>query len=98
MAAGDLVSAVYSVTTTFQPAATVVVCITQFITDYSNNGILGLGDIATPNRLFFGGTSGASSQEVGKWGKDRKFFIDNSSYLSFSLTDSRIGFSGIQTQ
>ena len=105
MAVSDIVSATYTSITTFQPAATVQICITQFISDTNlTNGIRGLGNITTANNMFFSTSAGdsaseAKSAEIQAWNSiNRNFFIDNSSYLSFRWQSGSLGFSGLQTQ
>tara|TARA_R110000787_G_scaffold124745_1_gene235807 strand:+ start:1072 stop:1401 length:330 start_codon:yes stop_codon:yes gene_type:complete len=104
MAVGDLVSDSQNVTFTFQPAAGIQICITQFLTnsDGGNSRISGLGDIDT-----LGGTLQTRRDDtvngtyyVSSWsGNNFKFFIDNSSYLSFAAySGAYTGYSGIQTQ
>lgn len=103
MAVGDLISETQNTTFSFQPAAGVVVCITQFLTTDSNVGtsITGVGDINTSTSTLQ--TSREEHQNgtyyLAQWaGKNFKFFIDNSSYLNYSTTGQYVGYSGVQTQ
>jgi hypothetical protein len=102
MAVGDLVSNGYGVTTSFQPAATVQICITQFFGTDDDSRIGGKGDINSSGIPIYMGTGGNYSQfSVRYWnGRTFKWFIDNSSYLEyqFSAGNGVVGFSGIQTQ
>ena len=111
MAVGDLVSEVQDVVATgswtFQPAATVQVCITQFITDGhdSSTRMKGEGDIETGATTGENGyleiSSGTlTNYAIAMWsGNSHKFFINNSSYLTFNGNNAiSIGISGIQTQ
>ena len=102
MAVGDLVSNVYenTVGTAFQPAASVQICITQFITNDAGY-LLGMGDIDTgTNTLNFTSSTGETNNMRYYNGFIHKWFIDNSSYLSFvsNAVGQWTGFTGIQTQ
>tara|TARA_R110000824_G_scaffold391096_1_gene588662 strand:- start:326 stop:640 length:315 start_codon:yes stop_codon:yes gene_type:complete len=104
MAVGDLVSDVQKVSFSFQPAASVQICITQFLcsTDASNARLQGLGDIDTVGNILYTvrNNSADGGYYMSFWaGRNFKFFIDNSSYLYYySLSSVDVGFSGIQTQ
>ena len=93
MAVGDLVSDVQKVSFSFQPAASVQICIAR---------LQGLGDIDTVGNILYTvrNNSADGGYYMSFWaGRNFKFFIDNSSYLYYySLSSVDVGFSGIQTQ
>ena len=107
MAAGDVVSNMYSTAATyssFQPAAGVVVCVTQILT----NSATGASRISGDGDILPLGIGAAEYQTDGSTntyyagvfaGNNHKWFIDNSSYIRFYTTNSShtCGFSGIQT-
>lgn len=100
MAVGDVVSDYdRTVDRTFQPAATVQVCITTVLAYSTANFIRGRGDIDTSTDNFYFGTADGSTSTndtVSQWNNiNWRWFVDNNSYLYFSA-DS--GYSGIQTQ
>lgn len=100
MAIGDTVSTIFNATTAFQPAAGVQILITALITT-GNYLLEGLGDINTAggDLLNSDGNAGGYGSSYRTWINTPKFFIDNSSYLNFSLfTAGYAGFTGIQTQ
>jgi len=103
MAVGDVVSQISATsgTFTFQPAASVQVCITQFITSSQyNDNMYGRGNINTTNSIrITGGGASSGDPHISNWAAEsHKFFLDNSSYLYFAAYSSqRCGFSGIQT-
>jgi len=100
MALGDLVSAIYTTSTTFQPASGVQLVITQFLAT-DDNRLMGRGDIDTSStNIAFTSSTGNSSGIRFFNGFIQKFFIDNSSYLRFDAGSGvgYFGFSGIQTK
>tara|TARA_R110000824_G_scaffold214513_1_gene400725 strand:+ start:390 stop:743 length:354 start_codon:yes stop_codon:yes gene_type:complete len=110
LAAGDVVSDIYSAVgySTFQPAAGVIVCVTQILcnkADYDCR-VSGGGDTAptvgnTQEVITAGWNDVANGNYyAAAWaGYNHKWFIDNSSYIRFytTATSSDCGFTGIQT-
>ena len=109
MAAGDVVSGMYSAVgfTTFQPAAGVIVCVTQILCNQNTHHVRVSGGgttaptVANAQDYYTNSTSSTSgTYNASFWsGLNHKWFIDNSSYIRFytSATTYDCGFSGIQT-
>jgi hypothetical protein len=100
MASGDVVSDMYTTTTSFQPAVGVSICITQFLTWNDTAFIKGKGDIDTNGYPLTFTSSTGHNTDMRFWnGFVQKFFINNDSYLEFVPSadpNSHIGFLGIE--
>jgi len=99
MATGDVVSNVTVDSYTFQPAAGVNICISQFISDNYNNVVRGRGDIDfAAYDMEFAFNTNSNTNSIRWWNlMGMKFFISNTAYLYFfNVAGRRSGFSGIQ--
>jgi len=96
MASGDVVGDIYTSATTFQPAAGVQICITQFLAT-DENRLLGRGDIDTSTTFLYFQTPTGQSYDMRLWnGNVHKFLISNTSYVYFDFAGGYAGFVGIE--
>jgi len=102
MAVGDVVGQVYSTTTTFQPAAGVTICITQFIQVLSSAKIYGRGSYDTGAYAITYASPTGDSNSMRLWQNQKQcLFLDNTRYLEFNtggVANTYSGFTGIQIQ
>ena len=96
MASGDVVGETDTGTWTFQPSATVEICITQFITQTGGQTVTGKGGILTTNTLKYSTGGGTSNQDVVDWNIPFKIFVNNTNYLEFASGGAYSGYVGIQ--
>lgn len=98
LAAGDMVSDIYTSASTFQPAAGVEICITQFLTT-DENRVLGRGDTDTSSTFLYFSSSTGHSYDMRFWNSFiHKYFISNSSYIYLDMAGGYVGFIGVQTK